>query len=234
VVTGIQTKLPPEATTELPSTVRTVELQTLYPTTGTTSIKFTTEISEIPHTVGTTQSPTLAPAEGTTVSPLSPFEGITQAVTKAPFTAETPLGRTAETITEVFPATKSGQITHTDVTLTTIIPSTTFLVPTTKQTNRTCVADADCPPSEACRSSQCVNPCAESNNGCAHNALCTVLNHIILCICPSGHTGDATKDCQGICYSHSHTHPITQKQFTYNHMIPSCFVYMLNILILFS
>jgi hypothetical protein len=214
------TQILSERPTEIPTgeptrilTGRTTQILTERPTGGTAVVFTTTEMSP---TSGTAQSPTVAPTGGATEVSSSSFGGTTEVLTKAPFTTETPVGITAETITEVFPTTISRQITHTDITLTTIVPSTTFLFPTTKQTNRTCVGDADCPPSEACRCSQCVNPCAESNNGCAHNALCTVLNHIILCTCPSGHTGDATKDCQGIFYSHSHTHAIAQKHFICN------------------
>ncbi|PNF25784.1 hypothetical protein B7P43_G12126, partial [Cryptotermes secundus] len=198
-VTGIQTELPSEEKTKVPSTVGTTESLTVYPTQGETELPIlsTTKISELLPTTGTTESPAVSHTEGTAeVSTTTIFEGTTEVLMQTSFTAKTPIGRTVEPVTETFPATTLGQITHTDITVTTVSPSTIIFHPTTKLTNRTCVADADCPPSEACRCSQCVNPCAESNNGCAHNALCTVLNHIIVCTCPPGQFGDATKDCQ--------------------------------------
>lgn len=55
-----------------------------------------------------------------------------------------------------------------------------------------CSITAECPSSEACIQQKCRNPCQGS---CGINALCTVTNHVPICTCPIGYTGDAFSVC---------------------------------------
>lgn len=56
-----------------------------------------------------------------------------------------------------------------------------------------CVLNSDCPRSEACIRSKCINPCPGT---CANEAICSVVNHIPMCSCPPGTTGNAFIKCQ--------------------------------------
>lgn len=55
-----------------------------------------------------------------------------------------------------------------------------------------CVLSTDCPIDKACLRSKCVNPCRDM---CGLNAECNVYNHVAICSCPSGMTGDAFTQC---------------------------------------
>ena len=50
-----------------------------------------------------------------------------------------------------------------------------------------CVANEDCPSDQACADFRCVDPCAQS---CGQGADCDVNNHVAICRCPRGRTGD--------------------------------------------
>lgn len=55
-----------------------------------------------------------------------------------------------------------------------------------------CTINADCPSNVACMREKCRDPCPGS---CGSNAKCHVLNHIPMCICPEGYTGDPFLSC---------------------------------------
>lgn len=57
-----------------------------------------------------------------------------------------------------------------------------------------CTNDDQCPATQACRNSQCVNPCT-SENPCSSSAYCSVENHQPSCDCPLGTTGDPYRKC---------------------------------------
>ena len=50
-----------------------------------------------------------------------------------------------------------------------------------------CVHNNDCNRSQACINNKCSNPC---NNLCGVKAECYVINHLPICACPKGMTGD--------------------------------------------
>lgn len=56
-----------------------------------------------------------------------------------------------------------------------------------------CTTNADCSRDRACLRSKCVNPCIGI---CGQSALCEVVNHIPICSCPSGYTGDPFSNCR--------------------------------------
>lgn len=58
-----------------------------------------------------------------------------------------------------------------------------------------CVLSNDCPRDKACIRNKCVDPCPGT---CGHNAVCTVLNHIPICSCNQGSTGNAFVLCSPI------------------------------------
>lgn len=66
-----------------------------------------------------------------------------------------------------------------------------------------CTIDKDCPSSEGCRLSRCVNPCLAENN-CPIHTLCTVTNHKVTCLCKPGYSA---KDCQKGSYNTTTTQP---------------------------
>lgn len=53
-----------------------------------------------------------------------------------------------------------------------------------------CRSDSECSSSEACINGQCGSPCQ-----CGANALCDVVDHRPICLCPNGYTGDALIGC---------------------------------------
>lgn len=55
-----------------------------------------------------------------------------------------------------------------------------------------CVLNSDCPADRACVNSKCVDVCS---GVCGINAVCQVVNHGPVCVCPEGFTGDAFKSC---------------------------------------
>lgn len=58
-----------------------------------------------------------------------------------------------------------------------------------------CVVNTDCPPNQACISEKCRDPCIGS---CGQNADCRVQNHIPVCLCQPGYTGDPFTLCSQI------------------------------------
>lgn len=55
-----------------------------------------------------------------------------------------------------------------------------------------CTISAECPGNMACEKEQCKNPCPGS---CGPLANCTAVNHIPVCSCPPGFTGDPFATC---------------------------------------
>lgn len=55
-----------------------------------------------------------------------------------------------------------------------------------------CVANSDCPQNRACSRNRCIDPCPST---CGRNALCNVYNHIPMCSCPVGMSGNAFVAC---------------------------------------
>lgn len=58
-----------------------------------------------------------------------------------------------------------------------------------------CVLSTDCPRNKACIKNKCLDPCLGT---CAGNAICDVVNHIPMCSCPQGMTGNAFYNCERI------------------------------------
>lgn len=55
-----------------------------------------------------------------------------------------------------------------------------------------CVLNNDCPNERACIRNRCQDPCAGT---CGQSALCNVYNHVPMCSCPAGMTGNAFVMC---------------------------------------
>lgn len=61
-----------------------------------------------------------------------------------------------------------------------------------------CTISSDCDKSKICVNKKCINPCPDT---CGSNAMCDVVNHIPMCSCPPGYTGNSFVSChltQGI------------------------------------
>jgi hypothetical protein len=58
-----------------------------------------------------------------------------------------------------------------------------------------CIVNTECDPTKACITSKCRDPCPGS---CGVNAECRVQNHIPICTCLSGYTGDPFTQCSFI------------------------------------
>ncbi|XP_046391541.1 neurogenic locus notch homolog protein 1-like [Ischnura elegans] len=58
-----------------------------------------------------------------------------------------------------------------------------------------CVINTDCPSHLACLQGKCKDPCPGT---CGQNAACQVINHLPLCYCHPGHTGDPFRYCNVI------------------------------------
>lgn len=58
-----------------------------------------------------------------------------------------------------------------------------------------CVYNTDCPSDKACMKNKCQNPCL---NTCGINAKCDVLNHVPMCTCPKGMSGNAFIECRRV------------------------------------
>ena len=56
-----------------------------------------------------------------------------------------------------------------------------------------CDENSDCGSQRACKDYKCVDPCALS---CGQGADCTVQNHVAICRCPKGTTGDPFRNCR--------------------------------------
>lgn len=58
-----------------------------------------------------------------------------------------------------------------------------------------CTMNSDCSQTRACINQRCTDPCQGT---CASGASCEVTNHIPVCSCPSGTTGDAFTQCRPV------------------------------------
>lgn len=58
-----------------------------------------------------------------------------------------------------------------------------------------CVISSECPSQLACINQHCRDPCPGS---CGINAICHVLNHVPVCTCHEGHTGDPFSLCSPV------------------------------------
>lgn len=58
-----------------------------------------------------------------------------------------------------------------------------------------CSINAECPGNLACQNEKCVDPCPGS---CGFNAECSVGNHVALCNCIPGYTGDPFSGCSPV------------------------------------
>lgn len=58
-----------------------------------------------------------------------------------------------------------------------------------------CLVNTDCPSHQACIAEKCTNPCEGS---CGFRAECRVHDHIPICSCPSGYSGDPFIQCSEI------------------------------------
>lgn len=56
-----------------------------------------------------------------------------------------------------------------------------------------CLVSADCSSDLACLNQHCRNPCL---GVCGANAQCEVINHVPICSCLQGYTGDPFQVCQ--------------------------------------
>lgn len=56
-----------------------------------------------------------------------------------------------------------------------------------------CIANSECAKNRACINNKCADPCPGT---CGVNALCAVTNHIPICSCPTGMSGDAFRQCE--------------------------------------
>ncbi len=51
-----------------------------------------------------------------------------------------------------------------------------------------CLGNSECGPQQACQDYRCVDPC--QTGACGQGAECEVRNHVAICRCPRGMTGD--------------------------------------------
>lgn len=56
-----------------------------------------------------------------------------------------------------------------------------------------CVINDECPRNKACINYKCKDPCPGT---CGQNAICDVYNHIPMCRCPEGMSGNAFVECR--------------------------------------
>ena len=73
-----------------------------------------------------------------------------------------------------------------------------------------CVVNSECPADKTCSQKKCVDPCAGT---CGSNAECRVSNHIPVCSCAQGFSGDPYSSCQPL--------PVICKQRT-NYYLTNC------------
>ena len=64
-----------------------------------------------------------------------------------------------------------------------------------------CVVDTECARNKACINNKCGDPCPGS---CGTRALCDVVNHKAMCVCPEGYVGDPFLACRPIPCKHVH------------------------------
>ena len=71
-----------------------------------------------------------------------------------------------------------------------------------------CVINNDCPRDKSCVRNKCIDPCP---GPCGQNAVCNAINHISMCSCPPGMSGNAFVECSPyrcmytnvFCFTHS-------------------------------
>lgn len=56
-----------------------------------------------------------------------------------------------------------------------------------------CIINSDCSRNKACKKHKCYDPCPGS---CGLNAMCQVINHLAICTCPQGMSGNAFVECK--------------------------------------
>lgn len=56
-----------------------------------------------------------------------------------------------------------------------------------------CIINDECPRNKACIKYKCKDPCPGT---CGQNAICDVYNHIPMCRCPEGLSGNAFIECR--------------------------------------
>lgn len=56
-----------------------------------------------------------------------------------------------------------------------------------------CIINMDCERNKACIRNKCIDPCP---NTCGTSAICQIINHIPMCSCPTGFTGNAFISCR--------------------------------------
>jgi hypothetical protein len=56
-----------------------------------------------------------------------------------------------------------------------------------------CVSNTECRENQACQDYKCINPCDQS---CGQQAVCQPQNHVAICRCPRGFTGDPFRVCK--------------------------------------
>lgn len=62
-----------------------------------------------------------------------------------------------------------------------------------------CIMNIDCSTDKVCSRNKCINPCP---GACATTAECVVYNHIPMCTCPQGTTGNAFRECYRVESKH--------------------------------
>lgn len=55
-----------------------------------------------------------------------------------------------------------------------------------------CIQNSDCPVSKSCLNMKCVDPCIDI---CGFNAVCRVINHVPICNCNPGFSGNPLRIC---------------------------------------
>jgi hypothetical protein len=55
-----------------------------------------------------------------------------------------------------------------------------------------CLVNSDCPFDKACLNQKCKDPCISA---CGSNSVCRVQNHLAICECPPGYTGNSFEGC---------------------------------------
>lgn len=58
-----------------------------------------------------------------------------------------------------------------------------------------CILNTDCNKNKACIRNKCVDPCIGT---CGIQALCSVINHVPMCSCPQGTSGNAFIECKAM------------------------------------
>lgn len=58
-----------------------------------------------------------------------------------------------------------------------------------------CVLNTDCPRDQVCTNNKCRDPCPGT---CGINAECNVFNHVAMCSCLPGYTGNPQRSCHHV------------------------------------